>query len=315
MSDFKFACPECGQHISGDESYRGQQVQCPHCQRTFVVPAEEPSRPPRPVTPLIRTPTKTGASRRWPTVLFWVGFAFVACVLLGLTLHRRSAPRRSLENLIGKNVVIPAPGAPDAHVLSTSDSSPLAKIRVQNPPGAITFVLELKKTVEEFYEEGASAWEGWKLGDDINAEGTRLHFGVARIYFDTDDNANTGQPGPADRPHGYELELHITLMAKSERGVSDWAGAHVDVRKAKGHVLRCNLFRVQPGPGPWLVALSQRSDLSRGKVDGKVMWITVTYSELGVSPGQSVRITFTDQGKNANYYDGEMLPSFRIQLQ
>jgi hypothetical protein len=315
MSDFKFACPECGQHISGDESYRGQQVQCPQCQHSFVVPAEEPSRPQRPAPPLVRTPTKTAASRRWPTVLFWVGFAFVACVLLGLTLHRRSAPRRSLENLIGKNVVIPAPGAPDAHVLSTSDSSPLAKVRVQNPPGAITFVLELKKTVEEFYEEGAHVWEGWHLGDEINAEGTKLHFGVGRIYFDTDDNVKTGQYGPADGPGGSEWQLNNTLMAKSERGVSDWANAHVNVRKAQGHVLRCDLFRVQPGPGSGMVAVNPRSFLSRGKVDGKVMWITVRYSELGMSPGQSVRITFTDEGKHPNYYDGEALPSFRIQLQ
>ncbi len=64
MSDFKFACPECGQHISGDESYRGLQVQCPHCQRTFVVPAEEPSRPPRPRPPLVLTPNQTAAPRR-----------------------------------------------------------------------------------------------------------------------------------------------------------------------------------------------------------------------------------------------------------
>ncbi len=301
MSDFKFACPECGQHISGDESYRGQQVQCPHCQRTFVVPAEEPRRPPRPVTPLIRTPTKTGASRRWPTVLFWVGSAFVFCALLGLTLHRRSAPRRAIENLIGKNVVIPAPGAPDAHVLSTSDSSPLAKIRVQNPPGAVTFVLELKKTVEEFYEEGAQASKGWKLGDEIPMGGTRLHFGVARIYFDTDDNVDTGQRRGADGPRGYELELNTTLMAKSERSFADWANAHVNLRKVKGHVLRCNLFRVPPTPGPGIVEVNQRGDLSRGKVDGKVMWITVNLQRTG---GQS-------RPKRADHFHGPGKHSLR----
>ena len=103
-------------------------------------------------------------------------------------------------------------------------------------------------------------------------------------------------------------------MAKDERGVADWANAHVNVRKAQGHVLRCDLFRVQPGPGSGMVAVNPSSFLSRGKVDAKVMWITVTYSELGVSPGQSVRIFFMDQG-NAVYADGETLPGFRIQLQ
>jgi hypothetical protein len=192
--------------------------------------------------------------------------------------------------------------------------SPLAKIRVQNPPGAITFVLELKKTVEEFYEEGAQAWKRARSVGEFSGEGTHLHFWVAKIYFDTDNNVKTGERGPPDGPQGYELTLDTTLMAKGERGLADWANAHVNLPKAKGHVLRCTLLRVQPEPGPRLLAVNQRNDLSRGKVDGKMMWITVTYGELGVSPGQSVRITFMDQG-NAGYADGEMLPSFPIKLQ
>jgi len=104
-------------------------------------------------------------------------------------------------------------------------------------------------------------------------------------------------------------------VAWSKRSGGDWANAHVHMRKPERHVLRCELYRVQPGPGSWLGAVNPRNFLSRGKVDGKVMWITVAYSELGMSPGQSVRITFTDEGKHANYYDGEALPSFRLQLQ
>ena len=95
---------------------------------------------------------------------------------------------------------------------------------------------------------------------------------------------------------------------------ADWANAHVNLRNVKGHVLRCALLRVQPQPGPRFVAQNPRNYLSRAKVDGKMMWITVSYSELGVSPGQSVRITFMDQG-NAVYADGESLPSFRMKLQ
>ena len=319
MSDFKFACPECGQHISADESCRGRQVQCPHCRHSFVVPAGEPSSPERPLRPPVRTATKSAVSSRWPTVVFWVVFTLVACVVAGLTWHRRSAPRRSIENLVGKSVVVAAPGAPDAHVLSTSDSSPLAKIRVQNPPGAITFVLELKKAVEEFYEEGAQAEKRASSPADFMGEGTQLHYGVARIHFDTKTNVTTGEQGSANGPRSYEFKLNATLMAKGERSLAEWANAHVNLRKAKGHVLSCSLFRLAPGPGSGFVAVNQiavnhRNDLSRGKLDGKMMWITVPYSELGVSPGQSVRIGFMDLG-NTVYADGEMLPSFLIKLQ
>jgi hypothetical protein len=39
MSDFKFSCPGCGQHLSGDLRYAGLQILCPACQRSITVPA------------------------------------------------------------------------------------------------------------------------------------------------------------------------------------------------------------------------------------------------------------------------------------
>jgi DNA-directed RNA polymerase subunit RPC12/RpoP len=39
MSDFKFNCPSCGQHLSGDERYAGLQIVCPSCGKAVVVPA------------------------------------------------------------------------------------------------------------------------------------------------------------------------------------------------------------------------------------------------------------------------------------
>jgi uncharacterized protein DUF4190 len=40
MSDFKFSCPACGQHLSGDSAYRGLQITCPVCQQTITVPGQ-----------------------------------------------------------------------------------------------------------------------------------------------------------------------------------------------------------------------------------------------------------------------------------
>ncbi len=38
MSDFKFACPVCGQHITCDSESSGSQMDCPTCFRHLVVP-------------------------------------------------------------------------------------------------------------------------------------------------------------------------------------------------------------------------------------------------------------------------------------
>ena len=42
MADIKFSCAQCGQHISCDEQWSGQQIQCPICQNNLVVPHIHP---------------------------------------------------------------------------------------------------------------------------------------------------------------------------------------------------------------------------------------------------------------------------------
>jgi hypothetical protein len=38
MAEFKFSCPQCGQHIQCDISYVGMQIDCPICQKPIAVP-------------------------------------------------------------------------------------------------------------------------------------------------------------------------------------------------------------------------------------------------------------------------------------
>src|SRR6478672_4956464 len=38
MSEFKFACPVCGQHITSDSSASGTHLECPTCFQKIVVP-------------------------------------------------------------------------------------------------------------------------------------------------------------------------------------------------------------------------------------------------------------------------------------
>src|SRR5689334_12979470 len=47
MSEFKFACPVCGQHMTADSNDTGSQVPCPTCFRKIVVPPAPASSDPK----------------------------------------------------------------------------------------------------------------------------------------------------------------------------------------------------------------------------------------------------------------------------
>lgn len=38
MSEFKFSCPHCQQHLQADEQFSGKQIQCPGCNHLITVP-------------------------------------------------------------------------------------------------------------------------------------------------------------------------------------------------------------------------------------------------------------------------------------
>ncbi len=38
MTEFKFSCPVCGQHLQGDVNYIGNPITCPNCKNEFTVP-------------------------------------------------------------------------------------------------------------------------------------------------------------------------------------------------------------------------------------------------------------------------------------
>ena len=58
MSEFKFACPVCSQHITSDSSASGTQIECPTCFQKLLVP-----QPPTVDQKLILTATLAGAKR------------------------------------------------------------------------------------------------------------------------------------------------------------------------------------------------------------------------------------------------------------
>ena len=38
MSQFKFSCPQCQQHLQCDEQFSGREIQCPGCHHLIRVP-------------------------------------------------------------------------------------------------------------------------------------------------------------------------------------------------------------------------------------------------------------------------------------
>lgn len=67
MSELKFNCPRCGQHLSGDESYAGMEIVCPACGNQVIVPGAAPTRlaaaggpPPVPGAPSKAVPRPSG---------------------------------------------------------------------------------------------------------------------------------------------------------------------------------------------------------------------------------------------------------------
>ena len=49
MSDIKFSCPQCQQHIQAEEGYAGMEISCPVCNARMLVPGTRPAPAPVPV--------------------------------------------------------------------------------------------------------------------------------------------------------------------------------------------------------------------------------------------------------------------------
>lgn len=65
MSEFKFACPVCGQHITAASATSGSQIECPTCFQKIVVPQAPASGDSK----LILSATQVGKPRPSPTEL------------------------------------------------------------------------------------------------------------------------------------------------------------------------------------------------------------------------------------------------------
>ena len=150
MSEFKFACPVCGQHITADSSTGGGQIECPTCFQKIVVPHAPESGD----TKFILSAAQVAKPR--PT-------SAAAASQLGPL--QRSARRSSLPAIVGLLVLLCAAGAaafyfrdrifksshapppPNTNALVSQPVAPMPLNTTHPVPTNIAWTLELTNAV------------------------------------------------------------------------------------------------------------------------------------------------------------------------
>src|SRR5687768_12730950 len=62
MSDIKFSCPQCQQHIQAEPAYAGMEISCPACHARMMVPGRPVAIPPPPTAVAATACPSCGAS-------------------------------------------------------------------------------------------------------------------------------------------------------------------------------------------------------------------------------------------------------------
>src|SRR5690242_20026958 len=68
MSDLKFTCASCGQHIQCDEDYANERIPCPNCGTVVRVPVDAPIVPQTPVAAAVPPAPPTTNGLEVPTL-------------------------------------------------------------------------------------------------------------------------------------------------------------------------------------------------------------------------------------------------------
>lgn len=157
MSDFKFACPVCGQHITCDSGSSGTQMDCPTCFRKLVVPqapapgssqfvltAAAAQTRKIPLPGKISSATTSAPPKKFPVLAIGLGILAVGLVAAAATFFivkksRASSPNGEGEgaeaNRVATNaqpVFVLPPPAPDA----TNWTLNLAEVKIPDAPAS-----------------------------------------------------------------------------------------------------------------------------------------------------------------------------------
>jgi DNA-directed RNA polymerase subunit RPC12/RpoP len=150
MSEFKFACPVCGQHITADSSTSGGQLECPTCFQKIVVPqapasdetkfilsASQVAKP--------RPSSADAASRLGPLHTSSNRSSIPAVVALLVLLCAAGAAVFVFRDRIFKSARVQPPARTNAPV--TQPTVPVVRTTTYPIPTNITWTLELTNAV------------------------------------------------------------------------------------------------------------------------------------------------------------------------
>jgi DNA-directed RNA polymerase subunit RPC12/RpoP len=175
MSEFKFACPVCGQHITADSHAAGTPLECPTCYRKIVVPQPPSSTDPKFILSAAeadkpRPPQAGGKPGREavepaseePSIPLWaVVMLIVACVIgaalfgfRGRLFHRASLP-----------VISVVTNVPAANVLEQRRGG--IGLGAWNTAVEYTNVVVTKGTQTLYQSDFTSGAAGWRIHSGI----------------------------------------------------------------------------------------------------------------------------------------------------
>ncbi|HLP77523.1 MAG TPA: DUF4190 domain-containing protein [Candidatus Paceibacterota bacterium] len=211
MSEFKFNCPHCDQHLSCDDSYAGQQITCPACQKVLTVPGSQPTPPViTPPPPLLTAAPAPPVSRPQPAprasaphrtsglalasiicscagifINFFGTIPGIICGKLALKQIRRS-PGTGGEGMARAGVLT-------GYIVSALWLIPIGFILVMGVIGGFKAASNAKEMKERYIE-----YEGAKLDATPDSSGWTL---------DVQDSAMPNKP-LAGRIHGVQFQLN-----------------------------------------------------------------------------------------------------------
>jgi hypothetical protein len=205
MSEFKFACPVCGQHITADSATAGGQIECPTCFQKIIVPQGpksgdstlllSASRAAKPRPASTDAASQLGPMRRsahGPSPLAVAVLLVLLCVAGAVVLHFRNQISKALRALApaGTNALASQPAAP----LPLNPKYPV--------PTNISWTLNLTNTV---YPDVAAA--GRIHGSGFRCEKAVLWGGLLTL--------DQGKAWP------WDLGLALHLFARRGEELSD----------------------------------------------------------------------------------------------
>jgi hypothetical protein len=269
MSEFKFACPVCGQHITADSSNSGGQLECPTCfqkivipqapssdDRKFILSASQVAKP-RPTSTVPGDSTVIKAGSDWKTLVFWIvlGVLALGCGTAAYIYRDRLFPAKPDSSKMAGNT----PGQPKPK------PPPPPKVEYAIPTN-VAWSLELTNIV---IPEGAAV--GSIHGSGFFCEGATLQGGALTL--------RQGRSGPPD--------LGITIRLFAEQG-----------EQLSGKTIVIEADREPPLPKVTLRWKDERQEAKTENInDGYAMKLAFGQAQNGRMPGK-IFISLPDTAKS-----------------